>query len=255
MAQIANWNGHKFVVKPKLIQSFEELTIKGASETKDKTTNGQKYVERKAGEATQVTFNVMLNALTGCKDVFGEAQTYVEEARKGATDYMYLGSSKIIGAKLMLASAEVTEIVTQPGKGDVWISCKIKLTMKQGGPSEDDGSTGSGGPPPWTAVYYCLMGNGEIKKVYGSSDKSYADALKKAKEKVPKNAIWSGPKKEINTDTKQLVKNIGIQAQSASQDKKPKYGLDVRTENQNKATAKLGNATTIMNAVKSFFHH
>ncbi len=246
MAEIANWNGHKFVVKPKLIKSFEELTIKGACETKDKSTNNQKYVERKAGEATQVTFTVMLNALTGCKDVFAEAMKYVEEAWKGATDYLYLGSSKIIDAKLMLVVAEVVEIVTMPGMGNVWISCKVKLTMKQGtgNGNETAPSAGSGGPP-WTAVYYYSASSGAVQKVSATSNVSYADALKKAQARIPANALWSGPspKKATNQDPKLTDKALEAarareQGRKASQGKKQKIGLDARTENQNKLTMK-----------------
>lgn len=47
MAEIASWNGHSFTVSPKLIRGFTGLTIKGSSETEDKTSDGQKYVSRK----------------------------------------------------------------------------------------------------------------------------------------------------------------------------------------------------------------
>ena len=253
MAEIASWNNHKFVVKPKLIQSFEDLAFKGSCETTDKTTDGQKYVERKAGEPVQITFTVALNALTGCKNVIDEATSYVREARTGATDYMYLGSRKI-GAKMMLTEAQIQEIVTQPGKGDTWISCKVKLTLKQGGPIESAGSkTGSGGPP-WSAVYYYSGSSGAVQKVSATSNKSYADALAQAKAKVPSNALWSGatPKKATSQDAKLTDKALEAararkHGKQNSEDKKPTIGLDARTENQNKASAQLNAVKKILN--------
>lgn len=47
MAEIGSWNGHSFTVSPTLIRGFTGLTIKGSSETEDKTSNSQKYVSRK----------------------------------------------------------------------------------------------------------------------------------------------------------------------------------------------------------------
>ena len=249
MAVIASWNKHKFEVGPKLIKSFEELSFKGSCETTDKTTENQKYVERKAGEPTQITFTVMLNALTGCKDVMNEALGYVEEARTGATDYLYFGGRKI-SAKMMLVTAETQEVVTAPGRGDVWISSKVKLTMKQGGPSEDNdgGSGGGSGGPPWQATYYYSGSSGAVNKIVASSDKSYADALNKAKSKVPSNALWSGGKKPqaTNQDTKMTsaaltaarerqAKQAVEQGKEASKEKKPTVGLDARTAQYNKA--------------------
>ena len=253
MAEIASWNKHEFEVKPKLIKSFEDLTMKGACETTDKTANNQKYVERKAGEATQISFVVMLNALTGCKNVYEEAETFAREARSGATDYMYLGSRKLGSAKMMLVSAEVQEVVTQPGRGDVWISCKVKLTMKQGSPSEDGSGSGSGsgsGGPPWTATYYYSASSGALNKIVVSSNISYTDALNKAKAKVPGNALWSGTKQKQATNqgpkmtdasleqARTRAANAAIQqGKEASEEKKPEAGLDAWTVRLDKATA------------------
>ena len=95
MAEIASWNGHSFTVSPKLIRGFTGLTIKGSSETEDKTSDGQKYVSRKNSNPSEITLTAELNALTGC-DVKNEALKFVDEARSGAKNYFYMGGKKLI---------------------------------------------------------------------------------------------------------------------------------------------------------------
>lgn len=138
MATIATWNGHTFEVSPKLIRGFNGLTLKGGCETTDKNTNGQKYLERKYGEIPELSLTTQLNMLTGVTDVFTEATTWVNDAIFGAADYFYMGSRKIFPAKMILVSAEITELVTLPGAGDIWVSCSVKLDFKQGSPRDGD---------------------------------------------------------------------------------------------------------------------
>ena len=246
MPQIASWGKHKFVVSPSLIQSFQDLSIKGSTETTDKTANNQKYVERKAGEAAQVSFTVNLNALTGVKDVYAEAQQYITESMEGKTEYLYMGPSKIIPAKLMLTQAEVTEVVFAPGKGNVWISCNVKLTMKQGTPNEGNKPatpTGTGGG--YTAKVYYSTGSGVVRSITVTSKVSYADALKKAYAQVPKNALWAGttPQKASNPGAgtgkpgedakKRAAEYIAQHGKEASQDKMPE-GTELMDQNTKK---------------------
>lgn len=138
MAEIASWNGHSFTVSPKLIRGFTGLTIKGSSETEDKTSDGQKYVSRKNSNPSEITLTAELNALTGC-DVKNEALKFVDEARSGAKNYFYMGGKKLITCQLMLTEASVSETTIAPN--GTWISCKVKLTMKQC--AKYDGSTSS----------------------------------------------------------------------------------------------------------------
>lgn len=138
MAEIASWNGHSFTVSPKLIRGFTGLTIKGSSETEDKTSDGQKYVSRKNSNPSEITLTAELNALTGC-DVKNEALKFVDEARSGAKNYFYMGGKKLITCQLMLTEASVSETTIAPN--GTWISCKVKLTMKQC--AKYDGSSSS----------------------------------------------------------------------------------------------------------------
>ncbi len=150
MPQIGNWNGHVFEVSDRLIRGFTELSINGGCETTEKNTNEQKYVERKYGNAQSISLVVGLNALLGVNDVQGEAMQFVAEAEAGATAYFYLGSRKLVSCQMMLTRADVVEVVTAPGRGDMWISCNVRLTLQQA--SDNDGSipasdagAGSGG--------------------------------------------------------------------------------------------------------------
>lgn len=146
MATMGNWNGHTFEVSPNLIRGFTELSIKGSCETTTKNSKKQKYVERKYGEIPEISLTVGLSALTGVTDVYSEALAFVKEATQGATAYFYLGSTKLLPAKAMLTSAEVVEIVNAPGQGDKWLSCNVKLTLKQGSKTDEgSGSSGSSG--------------------------------------------------------------------------------------------------------------
>lgn len=140
MAEIASWNGHSFTVSPKLIRGFTGLTIKGSSETEDKTSDGQKYVSRKNSNPSEITLTAELNALTGC-DVKNEALKFVDEARSGAKNYFYMGGKKLITCQLMLTEASVSE--TTIATNGTWISCKVKLTMKQCAKYDGTGSSSS----------------------------------------------------------------------------------------------------------------
>ena len=143
MPQIGSWNKHTFEMSENLIRGFTDMTIEGACEVTEKNTKQQKYVERKYGEIPVITLTVGLNALVGVTDVMGESMAFVAEATAGEMDYFYLGSKKLLPCKVRLTKAEVVEITHMPGKGDVWISSKVKLTLKQGAES-DQGGGGSG---------------------------------------------------------------------------------------------------------------
>lgn len=142
MAEIGSWNGHSFTVSPTLIRGFTGLTIKGSSETEDKTSNSQKYVSRKNSKPSEITLTVELNAMTGC-DVKNEALKFVDEARCGANNYFYLSGKKLISCKLMLTEASISETVIAPN--GTWVSCKVKLTMKQCAKYDGTASSSSSG--------------------------------------------------------------------------------------------------------------
>lgn len=128
MATIGKWHGHVFEVSSQIIRSFTDLTIKGSSETENKTNSGYSYVSRKNSKPAEVGITVGLSVLTGC-DPRSEATAFVNEANAGSSDYFYVGGQKLVPYKLMLTNADVTEVEITPG--GKWVSCKVKLTMKQ----------------------------------------------------------------------------------------------------------------------------
>ena len=138
------WGDHRFTVSSSMIKPFTDLSITGSSETEEKEKNEQKHVSRKRGNPTEVTMTVILNAFTGA-NVREEAMAFVEEARQGKTNYLYVGAKKLISAQLMLTNASVQEISIAPsGK---WTNAKVSLTFKQyakGGTSVNDSGSGSG---------------------------------------------------------------------------------------------------------------
>ena len=136
--QIGSWGNHTFEVNPVLIRSFTGLTIRGGAEVDEKTSNNQKYVRRKAGNAHELTVTVILNAYMGC-DVRAEAMSFVEDARNCEEGYFYIAGKKLLPEPLMLTEAQVSEVELSP-TGEM-VHAQVQLTMQQ---SEKGDAKGSG---------------------------------------------------------------------------------------------------------------
>ena len=119
------------------------MTLRGSCETETKTKDGQKYVVHKNGDVAELTFTIGLSALLGVTDVRKEALDFVTAANKGERAYFYYGSKKLIPAKLMLTSAEISDIEPLAKKPDKWISCSVKVTFKQAGAKGGAASSGT----------------------------------------------------------------------------------------------------------------
>lgn len=139
MSEIARWAGHVFEVSPSLVRSFNTLTVKAGIETDDMEAGTQRYIARQAGKAAELSFSIPLSGFMGV-DVRTEAMQFIDEARRGVSDYFYIGGSKLMTCQLMLTEASVSE--TEIGGGGKWTGCKVKLTMKQS--SKFDGEEGDG---------------------------------------------------------------------------------------------------------------
>lgn len=136
--ETGRWNGHIFQVGAQKIKSFTDLTIRASSELNSKEDSNQGFASRKGGNPTEITLSVILNAFTGC-DVRGESMKFVQEAREGHVDYMYIGSKKLVWYKLLLTEATIKDIViAHNGK---WVSSVVTLTLQQ-----SDGKTGDSNP-------------------------------------------------------------------------------------------------------------
>lgn len=135
--QIGSWGNHTFEVNPVLIRSFTGLTIRGGAEVDEKTSNNQKYVRRKAGNAHELTVTVILNAYMGC-DVRAEAMSFVEDARNCVEGYFYIAGKKLLPETLMLTEAQVSEVELSP-TGEM-VHAQVQLTMKQSDKGDAKGS-------------------------------------------------------------------------------------------------------------------
>lgn len=214
MAEIGSWNGHSFVVSPTLIRGFTGLTIKGSSETEDKTSNSQKYVSRKNSKPSEITLTVELNAMTGC-DVKNEALKFVDEARCGANNYFYLSGKKLISCKLMLTEASISETVIAPN--GTWVSCKVKLTMKQCAKYDgtSSGSSGSSSSSKKTSTKTSATKTMVSKAVAfvkstQAAAKSASTATSSAKAKITKvvNAVNKAKATSALSKVKSAVKKV-----------------------------------------------
>ena len=174
--EIGRWNGHKFIVSPKQIYSFKDLTVKGSCELQSKTDSEQGYVSRKGGNPLEVTLTVLLNAYVG-GDVRNEAYKFCEEAYYGKRDYLYVGNKKLTETLLMLTNADVTDIQIA-ADGKTWVDCKVKLTMKQCKSTDTVASTGSTGS----------YSTGS----YGGSTGGYSGTSYKASTKATQTVVATG---------------------------------------------------------------
>ncbi|MDD3881885.1 MAG: hypothetical protein PHI27_06500 [Eubacteriales bacterium] len=140
MGQIAKWGDLTFLVTANVIHSFTNFTIKNSCNTETKNCQGQDYLTKKSIKPAEVSFNVPLNAFTGC-NVEQSAKNYLYAARAGRCHYIYIGGTKLLPFQFRLTETSISDLVLSPtGK---WISCTVKLTMKQG--TQDDSSVTTGG--------------------------------------------------------------------------------------------------------------
>lgn len=128
MGLMGSWHGFNFEVSPSVVRGFTGLTIKGGSETEDKVSEKQKYVERKNSSATEISMSVGLNTYLGC-NVRDEAIAFIDTAMEGASNYFYVGGKKLVCYKLMLTQAEIAETMIAPN--GTWVSCRVNLTFRQ----------------------------------------------------------------------------------------------------------------------------
>ena len=138
MAALVEWYTHAFRVSPDSIRVFNDLSVSGTCETEEKESGKEKYVSLKNRKPAEITLTAILDARLGC-DVRNEVMTYINEAQKGTSDYIYANGGKLIGCKMMLTSAKASKIEIAPmGK---WAYAQVALTFKQA--TREDGSTSS----------------------------------------------------------------------------------------------------------------
>ena len=137
--EIASWGGHRFEVRPGLIRSFTEMTLRGSAETEEKVSDNQKYVERKAGNGWEMTLTAVLSAYLGCS-VRDEAIAFANDAKESRSEYFYMAGKKLVPEKLMLTEATVQDVEVAPD--GVWVRANVQLILKQAEKGEG-GGTGS----------------------------------------------------------------------------------------------------------------
>lgn len=180
--QIGSWGNHTFEVNPALIRSFTGLTIRGGAEVDEKTSNNQKYVQRKAGNAHELTVTVILSAYLGC-DVRAEAMSFIEDARNCEEGYFYIAGKKLLPETLMLTEAQVSEVELSPS-GEM-VHAQVQLTMKQ---SDKGDAKGSG------------------SATQGKGNKTNSGDNKSGKKDISKNQAEKAEKEDIQNEKFQKKK-------------------------------------------------
>ena len=189
--EIARWRGHRFVVNSSVIRSFSELSVKGSSEIEEEEQEDEKKVKRKNSKPLEIGLTAELYAATGC-NVREEAMAYVLEASNGESDYFYVGNQKLCSHKMMLTSANVTDISF--AKGGLWTRANVKLTFKQ-----DELLGGGSASPKATAKEW----EAEAKR---QEEAAIQKALDEAREKTRASKSNSSGSGSRNTQTQTPTK-------------------------------------------------
>lgn len=202
--EIARWGERKFVVDPSVVRSFTGLTIKGSVETKDNTTDNQKYFSRKNGNPAEVGLTIVLYAALGV-DCRTESIGFVTDAIAGKSDYMYLKNTKLLPCKLMLTNAEVTDTYISPS--GQWISCTVKCQFKQCSKFDDPEKE----KPEKTSTGKKLVAKIEEPIIVGNIDDIINEvAEKNGLTKKTTTFTFNNPKKVIEEAKTETKKTTGV---------------------------------------------
>ena len=219
---LLQWKDVKFFANASKVVGMRDLAINATCETEDKEDNGNKYVKLKNKKGFEISFTAYFDKRLGIADVRGDALALAGYAAAGESGYIYCRGDKLVPTNMMATSGKIKNVQMTPGGS--WISCEVEMTFKSCSKLGDTGSgsdSSSSNSGPWTAVVYYSGSSGAVQSVKATSNVSYADAQKKAYEKVPKNAQWASTKK--NQASNQTVGKVST---AANQQKNAKTQSD-----------------------------
>lgn len=128
-ACLLQWGNVNFYVKPSAIKSFKSLQIKSTTNTEVQEDSEEGYVTKKKDGAIEMSLTAILDMRLGESDVMAYAMELCEMCRTGASSYVYAKGRKLITSGMMGVSSSVDKVELAPD--GTWISCEVKLTMKQ----------------------------------------------------------------------------------------------------------------------------
>ena len=171
--EVARWGNHKFIISNTEIRSFKDFQITGSADIDKSDENDQGYYSYQGAQPVEISMTAVLNAFVGNSDVRSQAETFVDEARRGKSDYLYIGGKKVFTFTLILSNAKVSKVEFAPDM--TWISANVDLTFKQSsgeglgmkGTSTSDSSGSSSG----SGSYGSSGGGGSSGYSGGSSSK------------------------------------------------------------------------------------
>lgn len=146
MASIATWGDHTFEITSRIVYGFEELKIKSSRKTEDKEKKNKLYgkqniAAKKAANPTDVSLKAKLYKALGAEP-YAEAQAWLADAHKGTADRLKISGKDAVPCKLILVSAEVSE-VSIDAAGE-WVSCEVSLSFKSNSVWDKNGGSKSG---------------------------------------------------------------------------------------------------------------
>ena len=199
--EIASWGGHRFEVRPGLIRSFTEMTLRGSAETEEKVSDNQKYVERKAGNGWEMTLTAVLSAYLGCS-VRDEAIAFANDAKESRSEYFYMAGKKLVPEKMMLTEATVQDVEIAPD--GVWVRANVQLILKQAEKGEG-GGTGSASNSTGTKKTGSSSGSTAESKKESAKEKAKSELLKTRKQLIAKAKAASAGKMTYVRRGKQVM--------------------------------------------------
>ena len=139
--ELVKFKNFVFEIKPDKIQSFNQWSITGQTNTEDKETDGQKYVSKKTRGTAEMEITAVLNYFAGA-DVKETVLDMVEAANEGKEDFVYLCGKKLFTYKMMLTKAQAKDIRLAPNGEMIYAEVALSFrqsTKKNGGTDPDGG--------------------------------------------------------------------------------------------------------------------
>ena len=177
--ELVKFKNFVFEIKPDKIQSFNQWSITGQTNTEDKETDGQKYVSKKTRGTAEMEITAVLNYFAGA-DVKQTVLDMVEAANEGKEDFVYLCGKKLFTYKMMLTKAQAKDIRLAPNGEMIYaeVALSFRQSTKKNGSTDPDGGKDKPqgtGNKKYTCV--CIINGSTVTRI--TYAKSEQDAVTK----------------------------------------------------------------------------
>lgn len=178
--ELIKFKNFVFEIKPDKIQSFNQWSITGQTNTEDKETDGQKYVSKKTRGTAEMEITAVLNYFAGA-DVKETVLDMVEAANEGKEDFVYLCGKKLFTYKMMLTKAQAKDIRLAPNGEMIYAEVALSFrqsTKKNGGTDPDGGKDKPQGTGNKKYTCVCIINGSTVTRItYAKSEQEAVTKL------------------------------------------------------------------------------